>query len=137
MEPLEMGVVRGSVPGTCALLWLSCGLCPRRVLFQPSSPMPTPAAPGQVTIWFLCFLTVEFVPVTSPIPPLEALIFLESSFLRLSSFFFLWPHPPPSDLTQRLLFRLLLSGGEERMCLPSICSLPLWDEQEQVSWELE
>ena len=29
------------------------------------------------------------------------------------------------------------SGGEERMCLPSICSLPLWDEQEQVSWELE
>ena len=54
--------------------------------------MPTPTAPGQVTIWFLCFLTVEFVPVTSPIPPLEALIFLESSFLRLSSFFFLWPH---------------------------------------------
>lgn len=77
--------------------------------------MPTPAAPGQVTIWFLRFLTVEFAPVITPIPPLEALIFLESSFLRLSSFFFLWPHLPPSDLTQHLclLLRLLLSGGEE------------------------
>ena len=139
--PCDGAPENGSCEGECSLgAVLFCrflvGFAHAGCYFNPPPPMPTPAVPGQMTIWFLRFLTVEFAPV---IPPLEALIFLESSFLRLSSFFFLWPHPPPSDLTQHLclLLRLLLSGGEERMCLPSICSPPLWDEQEQVGWELE
>lgn len=128
----RMGVVGGASPGNCALLRLSCGLCPHRVLFQPSSPYP---ALGQVTVWFLHFLTVESAPVATPIHPLEALILLESNLLKLSSFFFVRPTP---DLTQHLCFllRLFLSRGEERMCPPSICSPPMWDQQEHVDREL-
>lgn len=91
-----MGVVRGSVPwqlcSSAAFLW---ALITQGVISTLLPPPPTPTALGQVTIWFLLFLTVESALVTTPIPPPEALILLESSFLKLSSFFFLrCPHHP-------------------------------------------
>lgn len=100
-----------------------------------STLLPHPAL-GQVTVWFLHFLTVESAPVATPIHPLEALILLECNFLKLSSFFFLRPAP---DLTQHLCFllRLFLSRGEERMCPPSICSPPLWDQKSMWIRSLE
>lgn len=89
-----MGVVRGSVPwqlcSSAAFLW---ALPTQGVISTLLPPPPTPTALGQLTIWFLLFLTVESALVATPIPPPEALILLESSFLKLSSFFFLrCPH---------------------------------------------